>query len=68
MNLWLFSDGQLIPRAFAELSLFHAPVKELQHVLHFSQNQSVSWPEKIPSYVIRTQHQTFAVAPKIPAF
>ena len=33
VDLLLFSDGQMIPRAFAVLSLLYAPVKELQHVL-----------------------------------
>ena len=33
IDLWLFSDGEVFPRVVAELSLFHAPVKELQNVL-----------------------------------
>ena len=33
VDLWLFSDAEVFPRVVAEFSSFHAPVKELQHVL-----------------------------------
>ena len=34
IDLWLLSDdGEVLPKVVAELSLFRAPVKELQHVL-----------------------------------
>ena len=33
VDLRLLFNGQVLPRVGAELSLFHTPVKELQHVL-----------------------------------